>query len=136
MDGPFRGFVELPRAVFDALHESLVAVVEYTLKEQEERVRVTPRRPLLLDVLESGPVGIFWREMAPKAQLEWCRLADRAETGASARCICGTRKAEVSVTDHVFEDCYEGVAGQVVAKLLEQLAKGVSNCHCVIREPS
>lgn len=134
-DGPYRGFVELPRAVFDALHESLVAVVEHTLKEQE-RTRVTPRRPLLLDIMESGPVGEIWREVAPKAQLEWYRLADRFETGASARCICGSRKAEIAVSDMVLEDCHRNVVGEVVARILEHLARGVSNCHCVIREPA
>lgn len=130
MHGPYRGFVELPRAVLDALRESLEAVVDHAIKEQE-RTRVTPRTPrrsVMLDV--SDAMDIFWREIAPKARLECYRRADRDETRFAARCLCG-RKAVVPVPEWAIEDCAPGARVEMIANVLERLARAVNSCHCV-----
>lgn len=132
MNGPYRGFVELPLAVLDSLRSVLDCAATEIVRQASPLPYTPPRTNPLTAAVECGVLLTIVREMAPKCHaLGASTSALERATDITAWCQCN-RKARVAVTDNALEDVIAPV--DLILRCLESLAGTIANCHCVPKE--
>ena len=127
IDGPFRGFAELPTTVIGALRECVEVAVR---AELDRSVAPVVHRPSpLTEALNSDSFMKVVTAFAPKARRTLVvGMVLEQMYSIDVWCGCG-RRASVEFTELALMDAIDPVF--VIARLLERIGRQLNCCHCV-----